>query len=540
MSPDLSRPGADRRRRRGAHDGAARRPRRGGRPRALAPRATTAGTTGSAPSGARGGTDRAGTGRRGGPDPARQRRRRAGPAHRARGADPRLSEQDDVARWHSLGLAVACADLVGVMGGAVSLACDYAARPQPIRRRDRVLPGGPAHAGRRAGRSGGVAQHCAPRRVGGRRPGGDGRAGGGLRRQGLLRPCRARTVSETAIQVHGGIGNTWDCLAHVFSAQGALLRRSLRRRRRQLGPGPRRPRSAGATMDFADSAEERDFRLRLRGWLEHAQPGPSCARRRPTSTGRASGVAPDALRRRLLRAVVAEEIGGHGLPSVYEVILDEELIAGGAPPRPSIGYLVHGLLAHGSDAVQRRFLPGLVSGRERWCQGFSEPDAGSDLASLRTRARARGRRIRDHRAQGLDELLRRGRAGASCWRAPTRTWRSTAASPLSRYRCISPQSMQRPLTMINGITREFGEVDLRRRSGRRRQHDRGAGRGLAARHDRGQPRARARRAGLRRPLRQARQRIGACRRGRPALRSDPSNGATSPGHWSKARCCVAT
>ena len=79
-------------------------------------------------------------------------------------------------------------------------------------------------------------------------------------------------------------------------------------------------------------------------------------------------------------------IGGQGLPAVYEVIVDEELAAAGAPPRPSLGYLVQGLLEHGSEEIKERFLPGIVNGRDRWCQGFSEPDAGSDLASLRTRA----------------------------------------------------------------------------------------------------------------------------------------------------------
>ena len=83
---------------------------------------------------------------------------------------------------------------------------------------------------------------------------------------------------------------------------------------------------------------------------------------------------------------MAEEYGGHDTPTVYDVIVDEELARAGAPPRPSLGYLVQAILHHADDDVKRRFLPGLIDGTDRWCQGFSEPDAGSDLASLRTRA----------------------------------------------------------------------------------------------------------------------------------------------------------
>ena len=139
-------------------------------------------------------------------------------------------------------------------------------------------------------------------------------------------------------------------------------------------------------MDFGDSAEESAFRLRLRAWLEDNNPG------LPTSSTDDEYWAGMAAWHRLLYDAGffgmswPTDIGGQGLSSVYEVVVDEELAAAGAPPRPSLGYLVQGILEHGSDDIKRRFLPGIVNGRDRWCQGFSEPDAGSDLAALRTRA----------------------------------------------------------------------------------------------------------------------------------------------------------
>ncbi|HXW39351.1 MAG TPA: acyl-CoA dehydrogenase family protein [Acidimicrobiales bacterium] len=210
-------------------------------------------------------------------------------------------------------------------------------------------------------------------------------------------------------------------------------------------------------MDFADSPDERDFRQRLREWLREHNPGLP-----PSSTSDEYWAGQAAWHQRLYEAGFfglswPTEVGGHGLPSVYDVILDEEIIAAGAPPRPSVGYLVQGLLEHGDEDVQRRFLPGLVSGRERWCQGFSEPDAGSDLASLRTRAVPDGAEyvITGHKvwtsySDAADWCLVLARTDPD---VPKHRGISAFIVPMHQ-----PAIEQRPLRMINGITREFGEV----------------------------------------------------------------------------------
>jgi alkylation response protein AidB-like acyl-CoA dehydrogenase len=80
------------------------------------------------------------------------------------------------------------------------------------------------------------------------------------------------------------------------------------------------------------------------------------------------------------------EFGGHGKPPTYEAILNEELAEFGAPPIEGVGHLSNALLLFGTDEQRRALLPGLLSGATQWCQGFSEPGAGSDLAGLSTRA----------------------------------------------------------------------------------------------------------------------------------------------------------
>ena len=86
-----------------------------------------------------------------------------------------------------------------------------------------------------------------------------------------------------------------------------------------------------------------------------------------------------------------KEYGGGGLSVVERVVLHEEFARAGVPvggPHDGFGIAMIGptLMVLGTDEQKRRFLPRILSGEDRWCQGYSEPGSGSDLASLSTKA----------------------------------------------------------------------------------------------------------------------------------------------------------
>ncbi len=86
-------------------------------------------------------------------------------------------------------------------------------------------------------------------------------------------------------------------------------------------------------------------------------------------------------------------LGGRELPFSQQVIFHEEYALAGAPARVAVvgeGLLAPTLIAFGTDAQRERFLPGIKTAQELWCQGYSEPGAGSDLASVATRAQLEG------------------------------------------------------------------------------------------------------------------------------------------------------
>ncbi|MEU9390564.1 acyl-CoA dehydrogenase family protein [Streptomyces sp. NPDC048324] len=133
-------------------------------------------------------------------------------------------------------------------------------------------------------------------------------------------------------------------------------------------------------MDFSFTADDEVFRGEARGWLrEHVAPDPD-RRGWERTLGKAGWIG------------LGWGEGGYGNRTAtltQQVAWAEEYARSGAPPRS--GHIGENLLAptlvvHGTDEQKARFLPPIAAGDELWCQGYSEPDAGSDLAGVRTAA----------------------------------------------------------------------------------------------------------------------------------------------------------
>jgi alkylation response protein AidB-like acyl-CoA dehydrogenase len=155
-------------------------------------------------------------------------------------------------------------------------------------------------------------------------------------------------------------------------------------------------------VDLRDSEEEAAFRAELRDWLATNLPGDLRSHR----GGAARFDEPAA--RRWSRALHEAgysgltwpvEYGGAGRSPTYQALFLEELARAEAPAHVGViglGMAGPTILAHGTEEQKRRYLPRILSAEEIWCQGFSEPGAGSDLAGVRTTARvARDRFVVD-------------------------------------------------------------------------------------------------------------------------------------------------
>ncbi|MFI9247074.1 acyl-CoA dehydrogenase family protein [Streptomyces sp. NPDC053086] len=143
-------------------------------------------------------------------------------------------------------------------------------------------------------------------------------------------------------------------------------------------------------MDLSDTPEEEEFRARLREWLAKALPTLPAEPSPDDWPGRR---AYDLGWQRMLHDAGYAGVHWDASPTLRMVFLEETEKAGA----PYVGANFVGLLhagptiaAEGTAEQRARWLPPILRGEQVWCQGFSEPDAGSDLASLRTRARRDG------------------------------------------------------------------------------------------------------------------------------------------------------
>jgi alkylation response protein AidB-like acyl-CoA dehydrogenase len=149
-------------------------------------------------------------------------------------------------------------------------------------------------------------------------------------------------------------------------------------------------------MQLRDSPADEAFRTEVRAWLaEHVRGEFAALGGRGGSGDETYGFEV----RREWERVLAEggwtclgwpaEYGGRGASVAQQVIWNEEYVRARAPGRVSIlgeGLLGPTLIHYGTEAQKARFLPPIREGTELWCQGYSEPNAGSDLASVATRA----------------------------------------------------------------------------------------------------------------------------------------------------------
>ena len=142
-------------------------------------------------------------------------------------------------------------------------------------------------------------------------------------------------------------------------------------------------------MDLKFSAEDEAYRLKLRSWLEDNMPS------EPPPHGQDAGFA---YRRDWQRKLYdggwvgiqwPKEYGGQGATLIQQAIYAQETARARAPqPANGLGISIVGptLIHHGTEEQKKRYIPKILNADEIWCQGFSEPNSGSDLASLQTKA----------------------------------------------------------------------------------------------------------------------------------------------------------
>ena len=147
-------------------------------------------------------------------------------------------------------------------------------------------------------------------------------------------------------------------------------------------------------MRFTDTPEEATFRTEVREFIQKEY-SPSATGEAATSAYQAAAQGKAAMdsykawmKKLSTRGWVAPawpKYGGAGMSVMEQFIFNEELALARAPRPGGIGIAMAGptIIAYGTEEQKQEHIPGMLSGEATWCQGFSEPESGSDLASLR-------------------------------------------------------------------------------------------------------------------------------------------------------------
>ncbi|HEV2336162.1 MAG TPA: acyl-CoA dehydrogenase [Stellaceae bacterium] len=220
-------------------------------------------------------------------------------------------------------------------------------------------------------------------------------------------------------------------------------------------------------MDFADAPEHAAFRAEFRAWLDANLPDDlkiEDAQDQRISPDRDILVKRIAWQKKMHAAGWVgiswpQEYGGRGANFMQQVIWDEEYFRARAPILPcasGLGLLGPTLIHWGTEEQKKRYLPKILSADEIWCQGYSEPGAGSDLASLRTRAVDKG----DHFVVNGQKVWTSGAHFADWCFLLVRTDPEAPKHHGISYLLVdmkTPGVTVRPLVLLNGH-RHFNEV----------------------------------------------------------------------------------
>src|SRR5688500_985328 len=180
-------------------------------------------------------------------------------------------------------------------------------------------------------------------------------------------------------------------------------------------------------MDLNDTPELAEYRAKVRSWLdEHAAAapvlrGPDAIRDEAEAVARHRDWQRELAEAGFAAVTWPAEYGGQGLGPLHQVVVNQEIGRAGVPgifDVIGVGMLGPTIIAHGTEEQKQRHLGPMLAGDEVWCQLFSEPAAGSDLAGIQTRARRSGE------AKPMASPLGRDRGG---WRVSgQKVWTTNA------------------------------------------------------------------------------------------------------------------